>query len=176
VQGVQVKQGSDVSITVNVGPAKMKIPTGLTNQNKDAVLAALTQAGFTKVTLVAATSEPPTSVKDNVVTINPAEGAEVEKTTPITVTYATGQSPFPNLLGYDPTTATQKAKDAGFATVKVVYQESTTSAPNIVIATDPLHDAMTDRTKPVTITVATTPSSPPTTSGSPSSTPSASHP
>jgi len=174
VQGVMVNKGSDVTITVNVGPPKMKIPTGLTGQKKDAVKQLLTQAGFTKVDLVAATTEPPTSVKDNVVSTNPAEGAEVAKTTPITVTFATGQSAFPNLLGYDPTTATQKAKDAGFATVKVVYQESTTSAPNIVIATDPVHDAMTDRTKPVTITVATTPSSPPTTSSGPSSTPTAS--
>lgn len=174
VQGVQVNQGSDVTITINLGPAKLKIPTGLTGQNKGAVLAALTRAGFTKVILVAATSEPPTSVKDNVVSINPAEGAEVAKTTPITVTFATGQSPFPNLLGYDENTATQKAKDAGFATVKVVYQPSTTSAPGRVIDSDPKPDVVADRSKPVTIIVATAPTSTPTTSGGPSSTPTAS--
>ncbi|HEY5484640.1 MAG TPA: Stk1 family PASTA domain-containing Ser/Thr kinase [Propionibacteriaceae bacterium] len=164
VQGVQVNQGSDVTITVNVGPAKMKIPTGLTGQNKDAVKQLLTQAGFTKVDLVPATTEPPTSVANNVVSINPAEGAEVAKNTQITVTYATGQSPFPNLLGYDENTATQKAKDAGFGTVKVVYQQSTTSAPGRVISTDPIPDAVADRTKPVTIVVATAPSTPPTAS------------
>ena len=172
VQGVMVAKGSDVTITVNVGPATLTIPTGLTNQPKDAVMTALSQAGFTKVTLVAATSEPPTAVKDTVVSINPAEGAVVAQNTPITVTYATGMSPFPNLLGYDLATATQKAKDAGFATVKVAYQVSTTSPPNIVIATDPVHDAMTDRTTPVTLTVAETPSAPP--SPSVSSTPSGS--
>jgi serine/threonine-protein kinase len=164
VQGVMVNKGSDVTITVNVGPPKMKIPTGLTGQNKDAVKQLLTQAGFTKVTLVAATSEPPTSVKDNVVSINPAEGAEVAKTTPITVTFATGQSAFPNLLGYDENTATQKAKDAGFATVKVVYQPSATSAPGRVIDSDPKPDVVADRSKPVTIIVAIAPTSSPTAS------------
>ena len=164
VQGVHVKQGSDVTITINVGPAKMKIPTGLTGQNKDAVKQLLTQAGFTKVDLVAATTEPPTSVKDNVVSTNPAEGAEVAKTTPITVTFATGQSAFPNLLGYDENTATQKAKDAGFATVKVVYQPSTTSAPGRVIDSDPKPDVVADRSKPVTIIVAIAPTSSPTAS------------
>jgi beta-lactam-binding protein with PASTA domain len=172
-QGVQVNVGSDVTITINVGPPKMKIPTGLTGQNKDAVKQLLTQAGFTKVNLVAATTEPPTSVKDTVVSTNPAEGADVAKTTPITVTFATGQSAFPNLLGYDENTATQKAKNAGFATVKVVYQPSTTSAPGRVIDSDPKPDVVADRSKPVTIIVAIAPTSSPSAS-IPSSTPSAS--
>ena len=163
-QGILVNVKSEVTITINVGPASLTIPTNLTNQPKDAAMAALSAAGFTKVTLVAATSEPPTAVKDTVVSVNPAEGAVVPQSTQVTVTYATGQSPFPNLLGYDLATATQKAKDAGFATVKVAYQTSTTSAPNIVIATDPVHDAMTDRTKPVTLTVAEAPSAPPSSS------------
>jgi eukaryotic-like serine/threonine-protein kinase len=170
VQGVMVNKDSDVTITVNVGQPKVKVPTGLSGQNKDAVKTLLLQAGFTKVDVVAATSEPPTSVKDTVVTVNPAEGAEVPKTTQITVTYATGMSPFPNLIGYDAATATQKAKDAGFATVKVVFQPSTTSAPDRVISTDPVPDAVSDRSKPVTITVATAPSSPPSSSATASST------
>jgi serine/threonine protein kinase len=161
VQGVQVPQGSDVTITVNVGPAKMKIPTGLTGQNKAAVLAALTQAGFTKVTLVAATSEPPTSLKDNVVTINPAEGAVVATSTPITVTYATGQSVFPYLVGIDEATAKQKAIDAGFAKIQVVYQQGT--GPG-VINTIPMGNTVADRTTQVTIIVAIAPTSSPTAS------------
>jgi len=82
----------------------------LTGQKKDVVQAALTAAGFTKVTLVAATSEPPTSVKDNVVSINPAEGAEVAQNTQITVTFATGQSAFPDLSGFAQAAAVQAAK------------------------------------------------------------------
>jgi serine/threonine-protein kinase len=178
VQGVMVDKKSDVTITVNVGPAKLKIPTGLTGQKKDAVKQQLTQAGFTKVDLVAATTEPPTSVKDNVVTVNPAEGAEVAKSTQITVTFATGQSPFPNLVGYEVNTATQKAKDAGFGTVSIVNQApgplDAGQPAGRVFKTDPAADTIADRSKKVTIYVAIAPSSPPTSSGGPSSTPSAS--
>jgi len=174
VQGVMVNKDSAVTITVNVGPAKLKIPTGLTGQNKDAVKQLLTQAGFTKVDLVAATTEPPTSVKDNVVTINPAEGAEVPKSTQVTVTFATGQSSFPNLVGYDVNTATQKAKDAGFGTVSIVNQvpgPTDASQPaGRVFKTDPVADTVADRTKKVTIYVAVAPSAPP---SSASSTPTA---
>ena len=159
--GIKANEGSDVTITVNIGPAKLKIPTGLTGQKKDAVVAALTQAGFTKVTLVAATSEPPTSVKDNVVSINPAEGAEVAQNTPITVTYATGQSAFPDLSGFAQAAAVQSAKDAGFANVTVKERVPTaaesvngTPAVGTVIETDPKAGTVADRTTPVTIYVA----------------------
>jgi len=169
-QGVRVDQGSDVTITINVGPAKMKIPAGLIGQKKDAVQAALTQAGFTKVTLAAATSEPPTSVKDNVVSINPAEGAEVAQDTPITVTYATGQSAFPDLSGFAQAAAVLSAKAAGFSNVSVKERVPTaaeslngTPAVGTVIETDPKAGTVADRTTPVTIYVAL-PSSPPSSS------------
>jgi len=174
VQGVMVNKGSDVTITVNVGPPKMKIPTGLTGQNKDAVKQLLTQAGFTKVDLVAATTEPPTSVKDTVVSTNPAEGAEVAKTTPITVTYATGMSPFPYLIGLDLPTAKQRATAAGFANQLEKMVVTTNQQANTVINTDPVPNTVADRSKQVTIYIATAPSSPPTTSSGPSSTPTAS--
>jgi serine/threonine-protein kinase len=161
VQGVKVNEGANVTITINVGPAMMKIPTGLTGQNKVAVQAALTQAGFTKVTLVPATSEPPTAVKDNVVSINPAEGAEVAQNTPIAVTYATGQSAFPDLSGFAQAAAVQAAKSAGFANVSVKERvptaaESASAPPAVgtVIETDPKAGTVADRTTPVTITVA----------------------
>ncbi len=177
VSGVQVNQGSDVTITINVGPAKLLVPTGLEGQNKDEVLAALTKEGFTKVTLVAATTEPPTSVKDTVISLNPAAGAEVAKTTPITVTYATGMSPFPNLSGFAQAAAVQSAKDAGFADVSVKERvptaaESVNGPPAVgtVIETDPKAGTVADRTTPVTITIAkaSSPSSPPPSSSPPS--------
>jgi len=178
-QGVMVNKDSDVTITVNVGPAMLKIPTGLTGQKKDVVQAALTAAGFTKVTLVAATSEPPTSVKDNVVSINPAEGAEVAQNTQITVTFATGQSAFPDLSGFAQAAAVQAAKAAGFANVTVKERAPTaaesqngTPAAGTVIETDPKAGTVADRTTPVTIFIATAPSSPPTPSSTPTAAPS----
>ncbi|HET7725541.1 MAG TPA: Stk1 family PASTA domain-containing Ser/Thr kinase [Propionibacteriaceae bacterium] len=173
-QGNQVPQNSDVTITVNVGPAKLRIPTGLTGQNKDAVNTALQQAGFTKVTLVAATSEPPSSTANSVISINPAEGAEVVASTPITVTYATGQSAFPYLIGLDQATATQKAKDAGFNNIAVKTVVKADQQAGTVVNTDPVPNTMADRSKQVTIYVATAPSAPASSSGSPSPSPSAS--
>ncbi len=173
-QGVQVPQGSDVTITVNLGPAKLKVPTGLTGQNKDAVSAALSQAGFTKVTLVAATSEPPTAAANTVVSINPAGGAEVAGDTPITVTYATGQSPFPYLIGLDQAIAIQRAKDSGFTNVVAKTVVTTNQQAGTVINTDPVPNTVADRTKPVTIYVATAPSATPSASTSATTTPMAS--
>ncbi len=178
-QDVMVNENSSVTITINVGPSKMAIPTGLLNQKKDAVMQALTQAGFTKVTLVAATTEPPTAVVDTVISINPAEGAMIAKNTPITVTYATGKSPFPDLSGFSQAVAVKTAKDAGFANVSVkervpTAEESAQGTPAVgtVFVTDPKAGAVVDRTTPVTITIAK--AAPPSTSPSTSASPSAS--
>ena len=171
-QGVQVAEQSTVTITINVGPAMVAVPSGLTGQKKDAVQQVLTQAGFTKVTLVAATTEPPNAVVDTVVSVNPVEGAVVPKSTPITVTYATGKSAFPNLKGYKLADAVQKAKSLGFMNVTPKEQVSD-QLPGTVIDTDPKPDAVVDRTTPVTIFVAKAPpSASPSTSAITSTTPS----
>jgi serine/threonine-protein kinase len=172
-----VEQGSDVTITVNVGPAMAAIPSGLLKQKKDAVAQVLAQAGFTKVSLVAATTEPVDAVVDTVVSINPAEGALVPKNTPITVTFATGKSPFPDVIGFTQAAAVQRAKDAGFADVLPKERVPTPAelakgpiAVGTVIETDPKANAVADRTTKVTITIAMAASPP--ASGSASSTPS----
>ena len=77
------------------------------------------------------------------------------------MTYATGQSAFPYLIGLDQATATQKAKDAGFANVTVKTVVTTNQQAGTVINTDPVPNTVADRTKPVTIYVATAPSAPP---------------
>ena len=114
VKGVDVAKGSSVAITVNIGPAKGQIPAGLLGQDKDAVIRALTALGFTKITAVEAVNEPVTAQANKVITLNPVEGATIAKTTAITVTYATGKSKVPNLVGYSRDTAIKAAQDAGF--------------------------------------------------------------
>ena len=139
----------------------------------------LAQAGFTKVTLVAATTEPIDAVVDTVISINPVEGALVAKSTPITVTYATGKSPFPDLSGFSQAAAVQGAKDAGFTNVSVkervpTAQESANGsiAVGTVIDTDPKAKAVADRTTPVTIFIAkAAPATPPPSSASAPSAP-----
>ncbi len=160
-RGTSVDQGSTVVITVNVGPAKVAIPDGLVGQNKDQVKTQLDQLGFTKVTLVEATTEPPTAVANAVITVNPASGAVIAKSTPITVTFATGKSAVPNLMGYSQQAAVQRLKDAGFPSVKVTERESTDS-PGTVIDSDPKADTVVPRTTTVTIVIAKA-AAPPTT-------------
>ena len=175
VKGVDVAKGSSVAITVNIGPAKGQIPAGLLGQDKDAVIRALTALGFTKITAVEAVNEPVTAQANKVITLNPVEGATIAKTTAITVTYATGKSKVPNLVGYSRDTAIKAAQDAGFTKYKIVEQEST-QAVGTVLATTPAADTLVDRTTELTIVVARTLVTPPptvTVTAPPPSTPAA---
>ena len=186
IKGVEVEKGSTVVITINVGPSKGTIPAGLMGQDKDAVVKALQDLGFTKVTAVAATTEPVTAQANKVTELRPAEGATIAKTTPITVTFATGKSKVPNLAGYSQDTAITTAQAAGFAKYKVVEEESTAQAAGRVLRTNPPADTLMDRTAELTIVVAkaipsaaptvtvTAVPSPPTQSPSPSASPSTS--
>ena len=154
IKGVEVEKGSTVVITINVGPSKGTIPAGLMGQDKDAVVKALQDLGFTKVTAVAATTEPVTAQANKVTELRPAEGATIAKTTPITVTFATGKSKVPNLAGYSQDTAITTAQAAGFAKYKVVEEESTAQAAGRVLRTNPPADTLMDRTAELTIVVA----------------------
>ncbi len=162
IKGVEVEKGSTVTITVNLGPAKGQIPAGLLGQDKDAVIKTLQGLGFTKVTAVEAVNEPATAQANKVTALNPVEGATIAKTTPITVTFATGKSKVPNLVGYSRDTAIKTAQDAGFTKYKVTEQEST-QTPGTVLSTNPPADTLTDRTTELTIVIAKAiPSAPPT--------------
>ncbi len=178
VMGTSVPRDTTVVITVNVGPAKAEVPNGLVGKDKDEVVRTLTNLGFTKVTAVEATSEPVTAKANQVISTNPTNGAVIAKSTPITVTYATGRSKVPNLVGYTRDTAIKAAQEAGFTKYKIVEQESTSTA-GIVLSTDPVADTTVDRTTELTIvvakaaptpTVSATPSSDPTPSATPSAT------
>ncbi len=153
IKGVEVEKGSTVTITVNLGPAKGQIPGGLLGQDKDAVIRTLQGLGFTKVTAVEAVNEPPTAQANKVTALNPVEGATIAKSTPITVTFATGKSKVPNLVGYSRDTAIKTAQDAGFTKYKVTEQESTQTA-NTVLSTNPPADTLVDRTTELVIVVA----------------------
>jgi serine/threonine-protein kinase len=178
-RGTEVDKGSQVTITVNVGPAKSQIPAGLLGQDKDAVVKTLQSLGFTKVTAVEATNEPPTAQANKVITLNPVEGASIAKTTPITVTYATGKSKVPNLVGYSRDVAIKTAQDAGFTKYKIVERESTQTAGQ-VLETNPPAGTLVDRTtevsivvsKPVVVTPPPVTQSVPPTTAAPSTTPS----
>ena len=61
-------------------------------------------------------SEPVDSEKDEVLSLNPAEGATVALDDQITITYATGKSPVPNLVNRTEGQAEEDAEALGFNT------------------------------------------------------------
>jgi len=141
--------GSTVTITVNVGPKKITVPDGLIGKDKDDVVKALDKAGFTKIAtkVVTGAGDP-----NEVVDINPAEGAEALPDDEITVSYVTGKTEVPNVVSLKQNTATARLEEAGFK-VKVQTQESS-ATPGTVIAQDPAAFKKAATGSTVTITVA----------------------
>ncbi len=167
--GTQVELNSTVTITVNRGPKTATVPDGLVGRKRGDVKDRLEKAGFTDVTESAAESEPIDSDKDEVLSITPPEGSTVALDDQITITYATGKSPVPNLVNRTEGQAEEDAESAGFDT-KSVTKESDQPA-GIVIAQDPTDGTKLERGSSITITVAVPKPTPPPPSTPPPVTP-----
>ena len=113
--GTLVDPGSNVTITVNIGPTKMELPRGIVGNDVKVVEAQLTQAGF-KVNSVKADSEPATAKANQVLRVDPVEGSKVAAGQEITLYYATGQAQVPNLRTLKCAAAVEQARSAGFLT------------------------------------------------------------
>jgi len=166
IGGTQVKPGTTVTIKVNIGPTKQPIPVGLIQQNYKTAVAALNRMGFTNVTSMpdpAESTDYLTFTAGQVTQVNPQEGTAVDPTTQITVYYATGMSSVPNVYGVPEATAKSILGNAGFKNVKTVTKEDATATPGSVTLVAPDVGTNADRTKPVTLTIATAPPPPPTT-------------
>ena len=105
--GNQVAVGSVVVIEVNLGEKSAAIPDGLTGQDVDQAKTDLEEAGFTDVHARKADDEPAGSVKDEVLSVDPTEGATVALDKRITLVYATGKSAVTSA----PTTSASAAKE-----------------------------------------------------------------
>ena len=158
-----------MTITVNRGPKTATMPDGLVGEKRGDVKNALEKAGFTDVTESPAESEPIDSDKDEVLSITPAEGTTVALDDQITITYATGKSPVPNLVNRTEGQAEEDAEAAGFDT-KSVTKESDQPA-GIVIAQNPTDGTKLERGSSITITVAKPKPTPPPPSTPPPVTP-----
>ncbi|MCA0252454.1 MAG: Stk1 family PASTA domain-containing Ser/Thr kinase [Actinobacteria bacterium] len=108
-----VPVGTVIEFEVNIGPVKKTIPTGLMGQPYEDVVQILEDLNFT-VNVDVDPNEPLTAVADEVTYLNPAEGASIELSKPITVLYATGESPVPNFRGLDEESAADEAERNGF--------------------------------------------------------------
>jgi serine/threonine-protein kinase len=164
----QAAEGSTVTIEVNQGPKMTTVPDGLVGKDKDAVKKLLEDDGFT-VSLSAASSEPTDAKKDDVLTVDPEEGASVAEGTTVTVNYATGESSVPNFIGSSRQGAETVAEQYGFK-VSFTEKETTDGAAGTVVEQDPEPNTKAARSTEIKLTIAKAPAStPPQTSAPPQS-------
>lgn len=160
--GQEVEPDTVVTVQVNVGPKKATIPTGLKSMSYKDAVKLLEEAGFTNVQAEEDPNEPITAKTNEVTSVNPDEGASVALDQEIIVYYATGESMVPNLRQLDEDAAIELAKQAGFESTRVRYEETETTAEGLVFKQDPGPGQLAKRTKTITITIAKKPSAPPT--------------
>ncbi|HEY3339198.1 MAG TPA: Stk1 family PASTA domain-containing Ser/Thr kinase [Propionicimonas sp.] len=168
----KVQIGTEVIITVNIGPTKGVIPAVAGLDYRDAVKM-LNANGFTNVTPLPATSEPVSAKADEVTSVDPAEGASVTLDTPIKVYYATGMGVVPRLTGLSEEDARRVAKNAGFSKITIEKVESPTQV-GLVIEQNPAVGSNVKRTTSILLRVAIAmPTPPPPTTPSPTPSPTA---
>jgi len=156
----QVAAGTEVTITVNVGPDTGTIPP-VTGMSVNDAKSALKKAGFTDVTTQDATDEPPGSKKGTVLSVDPKVGTEAAQDTEITLTVATGKGPIPDLGGLSQERARSTAKEAGFEVEFVTEETDDTSVINTVIKQSPSKDDSADWGTTIKATIAIAKTSPP---------------
>ena len=147
-----VPVGTEVEITVNVGPSKAAIPA-LVGMDKDEALKELADNGFKDVTAVPADTEPATAKTDEVLSVEPAPGAMVTLDTRVTVYYATGMSKIPLVTnGLTEDEAVAVLKDAGFTKIRISTREDA-GKPGMVLEQKPAPLSMQKRTVTVELVV-----------------------
>jgi eukaryotic-like serine/threonine-protein kinase len=160
--GQQVAEGTNVTFKVCQGPGDVQIPTGLVGKDKATVNKALLDLGL-KPTFQVQDSDKP---KDQVLSIQPTEGASVEKNTTVTVTLSAGnQAQVPDLTGLDKAGAQNKLRGQKFNNYVFVNKDTSDPAEvGKVIDQDPQAGSLHKTTDRVTVFIgsgtANTPTSP----------------
>lgn len=153
---------SEVTIEVNVGPKKLAVPGGLVGQMSEQAKQQLEAAGFTKVTVTEAGSEPANATQNQVLGVTPAEGQSVVPDTEIVLSVATGKSEVPDWQGWNRDSVTSDAEAKGFTNVSFTERE-TTNASEVgdVIAQDPAPGTRRDRDSKITVVIGKAAPAPP---------------
>jgi Serine/threonine protein kinase len=171
--GNRVAIGTEVTIEVNIGPAKGQIPTNLVGTNVDDAIAQLTALGFSNTRPIKDPSEPLTAKANEVTNVDPQPGQTVNMDALITVYYATGESAVPNFKGLTQEEAIAQAVEAGFPSPKFTTAESL-ETPGTVISQSPVLGKVEKRTTVIKLVLAVAPPTPtatPTESETPTTTP-----
>ena len=167
--GQPVQPGSLVNVTVSAGKEQVSVPI-LVGLSKDAAIAALQRASLNPGKITEKDSDRPAG---QVLSVNPAEGQNVDSGSSVTLVVSTGKVPVPNVVTETEAQARSDLANAGFN--PNVVQQVSDKTPGIVLAQSPLAGVKLVQGSLVTITVAvaapTTASPPPTTTAPPTSAP-----
>ncbi|MDR2930987.1 MAG: Stk1 family PASTA domain-containing Ser/Thr kinase [Propionibacteriaceae bacterium] len=150
-----VPVGSTVTVTINVGPGKVTIPSTLKAMSAADAKKVLTDLGFTNVTTKDAPDDEAAGAQaGTVVSTDPAMGAKVSTSTAITLYIATGNVPMPAVPTNDLAAAKAQLAAAGFN--NVAEANVTVDAANQVgsYTIDPAPGSPISKDTKITITVA----------------------
>lgn len=158
-EGTSVPINTEVTIEVNIGPAKAQIPTDLVTMNVDDAIAELTRLGFSNTRAIKDPSEPLDARANAVTNVDPQPGQTVNMDALITVYYATGESAVPNFKGLTQEEAIAQAVEAGFPSPKFTPAESL-ETPGTVISQNPVLGKVVKRTTVIKLVLAVAPATP----------------
>jgi serine/threonine-protein kinase len=163
-RGEVVDKGTKVTITINIGPKKGKIPDDLLGKDRDEVVQLLKDAGFENILPPLPAPTEKAEDKPNTVTrMDPAPGTEVALNASIQIYYATGQTTVPPLIGLTEAEAIQELVRLGFVKLPdPLTRETTEVAEGLVVDQDPVAHSVVNRTEvTIKIWIAKTPAPPP---------------
>jgi serine/threonine-protein kinase len=153
VVAVDPAQGSkaapDAAITLSVSDGDAPIPS-VVGQQQAAAQKALSDAGFTDVTVEQVQSSQP---QGTVVAVDPGAGNQASARTPITLSVAGGTIAVPDVVGQTPSAAQQRLQSAGFTRITVNRVPSDDGPFDVVVQMSPAAGSQASADTQITLTV-----------------------
>jgi serine/threonine-protein kinase len=152
VAGKEVPRGSEAAYYVSTGPDALEGPNVVGQPEQDA-RKALEDAGF----VVQRESEDSLTAKSGEVTrTDPAAGTALDEGATVTIYVSTGRGELPDVTGLPQATAEERLRTFGVQSITIV-EEASDQAPGTVIRTNPPARTLVQQNTPVTLTIATAP-------------------
>jgi serine/threonine-protein kinase len=173
--GASVNKGSTVTLVISGGPDTVTVPN-VVGLSEDRARSTLEQAGFTSVN-----SRQTDSLESEgtVVAVDPAEGKQAARNTPITLQVSTGTIKVPEVTGKSESEARSLLTQAGFRDGQIISQdvESDAVPEGAVVGTEPRAGSAVGAGEDIILKIAVpVPPEPTTTTPAPSTTPTATSP
>ncbi|WP_203567786.1 Stk1 family PASTA domain-containing Ser/Thr kinase [Aestuariimicrobium ganziense] len=147
-----VPENTRINLTVNTGVKLVKVPDNLKGKTEKEVTDALTELGFTVARSDASPADTPADYdKGQVVSLDPASGAEVAEGSEVKITVATGKVQIPNdLSGKSEEDASKQLTDLG---LKVKSEPTDGGEAGKVVSSDPEGGKVVEKGSEVTLKI-----------------------